>query len=63
MKTYAESTSVVEPAANPSRPSVRFTAFEDAVSIRKHQSRKKTPRCRPVSRTNDRFVVVPLEPE
>ena len=33
MNTYAESTSVDEPAASPSSPSVRFTAFEDAVRI------------------------------
>ncbi len=32
MKMYAAHTRIAEPAASPSSPSVRFTAFEEAVS-------------------------------
>ena len=33
MNTYADSRKIDDPDASPSRPSVRFTAFEAAVSM------------------------------
>ena len=52
-----------EPAASPSRPSVMFTALEDAVRTMKAQSRNTSPRCTPVTRRNDRFVELPVTDE
>ena len=53
MTTYAASTRAVEPAARPSRPSVRFTPFADAVMITNTQAKNAHPRNRPVSRMKE----------
>ena len=60
MKTYPESTRIEEPEARPSSPSVRFTAFDAAESIRNAQTTNTTrPSFSPVSRMNERSVDVP----
>ena len=58
MITNAANTNAAEPAARPSRPSVRFTAFDDAVDHERPRPRTTAavPRSRSSDRVNDRCV-------
>ena len=60
MNTYAAQTRVLEPAASPSSPSVRFTACDDAVSTKNTQTRKNTPSASAVGRMKERLVEMPV---
>ena len=63
MNTYAANTRIEDPAARPSSPSVRFTAFEEDVSITNTQTKKRTPSFSAVGRRKERLVDVPVSPE
>ena len=56
MKMYAANTSVLEPAANPSRPSVRFTPFVVPAIITNTHTTKNGPKLSALWRMNDRVV-------
>ncbi|GIU89587.1 MAG: hypothetical protein KatS3mg010_0686 [Acidimicrobiia bacterium] len=57
MTTKAERDSADDPAASPSRPSVKLTAFDIAYTTNTAQSTQPTsPKSKPSGRVNDRLV-------